>query len=82
MKIDSSLFSWILQGIKDFLTGGFHFLITLFFPVILIDAIFHLGFLVFFTVVNLNLIPFGPRRRPGTSRLKPNILKLEKHGKL
>ena len=36
----SSLFSWIPQGIKNFLAGGFHFLITLF--IHMIYAIFYL----------------------------------------
>ena len=38
----SNLFSWIPQGIKNFLTGGFHFLTTIFTSAILIYVIFYL----------------------------------------
>lgn len=67
-----SLFSWILQGIQNFLAGGFCFLITILFC----HTDFMLHFIqcsvVFPTVVNLWLRFFGPRR-PGTKRSRPSI---------
>lgn len=76
----SSLFSCILQDIKNFLAGGFHFLITLFFPVLVTGLQQYSD--IFPSVVNLWLRLSGPRRRPGTNRSRASILKIEKHVQL
>ena len=78
----SSLFSCILQDIKNFLAGGFHFLITLFFSVTDLVTGLQQYSDVFPSVVNLWLRLFGPRRRPGTNRSRASILKIEKHVQL
>ena len=77
----SSLFSWIPQGIKNFLAGGFHFLITLFFSVILIYAIFHLV---------LHCFPYCCKpvtktfwsKETWDQQVRPSTLIIEKHVRL
>ena len=63
----SSLFSRIPQDVKNFLTGDVPFLMTSFFSIILIDAIFCLVFYCLTYCYKLVAL-FHPRRRPGTNR--------------
>lgn len=63
---------------KNSLAGGFHFLITLFFPVIQTYTRYVSWSVVYPTVVNLWLRIFGPRRTSGTNRSSTSIIKTEK----
>ena len=76
----SSLFSRIPQGMKNFPTGDVQFLMTSFLSIIMIYAILCLVFYCLPYCCKLVAL-FSPRRRPGTNRSRPSILKIEKHVK-